>query len=95
MTKYRAVVVFEVEIEIDEAKFDKAFMAEFSESFFPFFDIEDHVKHLAQLQARELLDDFTEGYGTIKDMGIRGETLYWDVEDVSVKEPVSAPEART
>jgi len=91
MTRYVADVVFTVQVEVDESKFDEAFLAEFRESFFPFFDVEDHVKHLAQLQAREMLDDFTEGYGPIKDMGIIGRTIDWEVEDVTrVANPVAA-----
>lgn len=91
MAKFTAKVIIEVEIEIDEAKLDEAFMEEFRASFYPFHEVQDHVEHLAQLEARSLLDDFTEGYGTIKDMGIKGRTVDWEVDDVSrVKEPAAA-----
>ncbi len=79
--KYRANVVFEVDIELDEAKFDEDFISEFRKHFFDFEDVKEHAQHLAQLQARDLLDDFTEGYGLIKNMGIKGETIDWYVED--------------
>ncbi|TWB61655.1 hypothetical protein FBZ98_1011000 [Rhizobium sp. ERR 922] len=80
MSKHKAIVSIEVEVEIDDSKFDEAFMAEFRDSFYPFYDIEDHIKHIAQLEARGLLDDFTEGYGPIKDMGIKACADDWEVE---------------
>lgn len=74
--KFTVAVTQSVVVELDEAKFDDAFMAEFRESFFPFSDIEDHAKHIAQLEARGLLDpDFTEGYGPLSDMGITAEVV--------------------
>lgn len=85
MSKHKAIVSIEVEVEIDDSKFDEAFMAEFRESFYPFFDINRHVEHIAQLEARGMLDDFTEGYGPIKDMGIKARTVTWETE----VEPVS------
>lgn len=91
MQRYRAKVIMDVEIEIDETKFDEAFMSEFRQSFFSFYDITDHVEHLAQLEARGLLDVFTEGYGPIKDMGISGDVIDWEVDDLErVHEPVTA-----
>ncbi len=80
MSKHKAIVSIEVEVEIDDSKFDEAFMAEFRESFYPFYDIERHVEHIAQLEARGMLNDFTEGYGPIKDMGIKARTVTWEVE---------------
>jgi len=80
MSKHKATVSIEVEVEIDDSKFDEAFMAEFRESFYPFYTVERHVEHIAQLEARGLLDDFTEGYGPIKDMGIKARTVGWEVE---------------
>lgn len=82
MAKFKTLLTFEVEVELDEAKFDEAFLAEFRESFYPFFDVERHVEHIAQLEARGLLDDFTEGYGPIKDMGIKACTVDWTVDEV-------------
>ncbi|MBY3434876.1 hypothetical protein [Rhizobium laguerreae] len=75
MGKFTATLLFEVEVEVDETKFDEAFLSEFRESFYPFFDVERHVEHIAQLEARGMLDDFTEGYGPIKDMGISARTV--------------------
>lgn len=82
MAKYMATLTFEIEVRLDETKFDEAFLSEFRESFYPFFDVERHVEHIAQLEARGLLDDFTEGYGPIKDMGISARTVSWTVDDV-------------
>ncbi|MHC2481609.1 hypothetical protein [Rhizobium leguminosarum] len=80
MRKYKAVVSIEVEVEIDEAMFTETFMEEFRESFYRFNDVQRHVEHIAQLEARGLLQDFTEGYGPIKDMGIKARTVDWDTE---------------
>lgn len=78
VTKRAAVsVVQTLTIEIDESKFDETFMEEFRASFFPFFTIEDHLEHIAQLQARGVIDlewnknEFIEGYGPATEMGIR------------------------
>jgi hypothetical protein len=80
MSKHKAVVSIEVEVEIDDAMFTDAFMEEFRESFYPFHSIEDHVEHIAQLEARGMLNSFTEGYGPISDMGISATTIDWEVE---------------
>ncbi|EHH67586.1 hypothetical protein [Gluconobacter morbifer] len=54
--------------------FSEAFMAEFREGFYPFFELSDHAKHIAQLVARGVVDEitahsgrdqFVEGYGPI------------------------------
>lgn len=82
MAKSLTRISFEVSVEIDETKFDEAFMAEFRKSFFQFDTVQEHVEHIAQLEARGLLQDFTEGYGPIKDFGIKADTLDWFVEDV-------------
>lgn len=83
MVKFLATLTFDVSVEIDEPKFDEAFMAEFRANFFPFHTVQDHVEHIAQLEARGLLEDFTEGYGPIKDFGIKAEILNWHVDDVT------------
>jgi hypothetical protein len=73
MKKYTVVVTQEIEVTVDETKFDKEFMTEFRESMYNFYTIEDHMAHLAQLYARGIIDDFNnvaEGYGSLKDMGI-------------------------
>lgn len=80
MSKHKAIVSIEVEVEIDDAMFTETFMEEFRESFYPFYDIERHIEHIAQLEARGLLEDFTEGYGPIKDMGIKARTVDWETE---------------
>lgn len=73
--KFTVSVEFDVEIELDADKFDEAFMEGFRESFYPFYDLHDHVEHLAQLEARDMLDGFVEGYGPISEMGIKGRVL--------------------
>ena len=74
MISKEVVVTQVVLVTIDESKFDATFMAEFRASFYPFTTVNDHLEHLAQLFARGLVDDnndFIEGYGPAKDMGIR------------------------
>jgi len=79
------VVTQRIEVTIDEAKFDEDFLQEFRESFYPFHDVSDHIRHLAQLRARGRVGDhptcFAEGYGEIQDMGIEFEVLDSD-EDI-------------
>lgn len=62
-----------IEVEIDESKLTPDWLAEFRKSFYPFETINDHLEHLAQLNARGLADDdhFIEGYGPAAEMGIR------------------------
>lgn len=86
------IIEREVEIEIDESKFDDAFMQEFRDMFYPFQTLDEHIEHLAQLVARghagkhsfDKLGEFIEGYGHVKEMGIvlndLGET--WQVENL-------------
>lgn len=71
-TTKTVVVSQTVEVTLDESKFTPEFMAEFKRSFYEFDTIDEHRKHLAQLHARGLCDDFSfiEGYGRAQDMGI-------------------------
>lgn len=73
-----------VSIEVDDAKFDEAFMEEFRKSFFPFKSLDDHLRHLACIVADRSYGtepkEFIEGYGTLEEMGISGRILDEDVE---------------
>jgi hypothetical protein len=76
-----------VEVQLAASKFDEAFMAEFRESFFSFSDLMEHAEHIAQLHARGVIDgefgdEFIEGYGPAKDMGIRARTLSTETDNV-------------
>ena len=84
---FTVVVTQRVKVSLDADKFDAAFMAEFRESFFPYFDLEDHAKHLAQLVARGVYElspyiptEFVEGYAEIGPMGISAKLLDCDEE---------------
>lgn len=63
---------------------------EFRQSFYPFFTLEDHLGHLAQLFTRGIVDngEFIEGYGPAKEMGISFKEisggLYTDVEGLDI-----------
>jgi len=75
-----------IKVTVDESKFTTQFMEEFRESFHPFHTIDEHIKHLAQLYARGITggypSDFLEGYGPLKDMGIKFEGMGQDEEIV-------------
>lgn len=74
-----------VEVEMDETKFDAKFLQEFRDGFYPFHSLEDHACHIAQLYARGLYgggDEFIEGYGPAKDMGIKAKGIDQDEEVV-------------
>jgi hypothetical protein len=80
MLTQTVVVTQDVSVTVDETKFTEDFMQEFRESFFNFDSIDDHLEHLAQLYARGLVSDwdpeeFIEGYGPMKDMGIKFEII--------------------
>lgn len=65
-------VILQVTVEIDETKLTPKWMEEFRQHFFPFETVDEHVEHLAQLEARGVLNgDFIEGYGPRGDMGIK------------------------
>jgi hypothetical protein len=63
--KYRVAISQEVTVDIDPKMFTPEFLKEFRESFYPFQNIRDHIKHLAQLHCRGLAHNgsFIEGYG--------------------------------
>jgi len=76
--KFMIEVTQMIEVTLDESKFDETFMAEFRESFFPFDTLEEHAKHIGQLQARGIIDasygdHFIEGYGPASEMGIKAD----------------------
>lgn len=79
------MVTQRIEVTLDKAKFDEAFMAEFRGSMYPFTTINEHAAHLAQLHARGLYDltwesTFVEGYGNAVDMGISARQVSQDEE---------------
>jgi hypothetical protein len=76
-----------ISVTVDETKFTPQFMEEFRRLFFPFYSIDDHVAHLAQMYARGVADEFTgfiEGYGPPSDFGIKFEHLDGSEEILSV-----------
>lgn len=68
-------VTISVPVTVDETKFTEGFLAEYRESFYPWMSIDDHLKHLAQMYARELIsgydpEEFVEGYGPLSEFGV-------------------------
>ncbi len=83
MKTFTVEVTQVVTVELDETKFDEAFMQEFRESFYGFHTIERHAEHIAQLEARGLIGDwkpFIEGYGPAEDMGIKATAVMHSIE---------------
>jgi hypothetical protein len=79
--KTEVEVTFTISVEVDETKFTEEWMTEWQKQFYPFFTVKHHIKHIAQLAARGLLEEkFTEGYGPLADMGIRAKILDQDEE---------------
>lgn len=68
-------VTQQVRVAVDDAKFTPEFMAEFRDVFYPFYTVEDHIRHLGQLYVRGMAHNgaFIEGYGNTAEMGIRFE----------------------
>lgn len=68
MKKYIVAVTKLMEVEFDETKFTKEFIEEFKGFMYPFNDVDDHIKFLAELEASGRIgyDKFVEGYGNIK-----------------------------
>ncbi len=84
---FRIVVTQWVEVTLDADTFDEAFMSEFRESFFNFDTLEEHAEHIAQMQARGVIDveitpEFIEGYGPSQDMGIKARVYDTELEVV-------------
>jgi hypothetical protein len=76
-----------VEVQLDASKFDAEFMEEFRESFFNFSSLMEHAEHIAQLHARGIIegehgDEFIEGYGPAKEMGIHARTVSTETDNV-------------
>lgn len=80
--KKTVLVTIEVEVTVDELKFTDEFLAEFRASFYN-FTVDDHIQHIAQLEARGLLNpSFTEGYGPLADFGIEARAVHQEMEFV-------------
>lgn len=70
------IVTKEVQVTVDETKFDAEFFRQFDESMFHVGeDLDEHMKNLAEKyvngDAQGWEDDFLEGYGPLKDMGVK------------------------
>lgn len=57
-----------IKVLVTEEFFSEEFMEEFREYMYPFTTVEEHIKHLSQLKARDMIepDGFVEGYGELK-----------------------------
>ncbi len=90
--KFRVSVVQEAEVEVtlDASKFTPEFQAEFASFITPMPTIEEHAEHLAWIYARDEHLGFVEGYGEVRDMGIRARLLsppHVETEIVATDEP--------
>lgn len=77
-------VITTVGVEVDESKFTPEFIEDFSKHFFDIEDVEGHRAYLAELFATGRIsgmsNEFVEGYGVLKDMGIRLKMIATAVE---------------
>lgn len=81
-------VTFLVDVEVDETKFTPQWMASFRDSFYGYRTVEEHIAHLATLEARDALSwTFIEGYGPPKSMGIRAKVESVDAEVLDAPAP--------
>jgi len=71
--KFEVTVTQVVLVELDDAKLNQEFNKAFSGVFFHVDSLEDHAKHLAQMEARGLIgfDHFVEGYGDLRKLNCR------------------------
>jgi methenyltetrahydromethanopterin cyclohydrolase len=71
------VVQQTVRVHYDEKMFSDHFMTDFRRYMYDFHDVDEHLKHLAQVYARGLHSNssFVEGYGSLKEVGIRMEEI--------------------
>lgn len=65
-----------ITVEVPDSLFTEEFMKNFREYFYDFEEPGEHLKHLAQMHARGVADDFSfiEGYGDAPKLGIRFES---------------------
>jgi hypothetical protein len=75
--KATVAVTQTVEIEVSDALFTEEFMKDFRKYFYDFMTPAEHLEHLAQLFARDVIhnESFIEGYGKAKEKGIRGRVM--------------------
>lgn len=89
MKSFTVLVTQKVRVFMDETKFDDAFTKEFCETIAHIDTLEGHAEHLAWTHATgvenldTVLNPFLEGYGPIKDMGIKARTISVDTEIVN------------
>ena len=89
-----------IRVTLDASKFDQEFADEFNGSIFDAGEpgeqmLRDHAEHIAQMQARGVIDadrysgEFIEGYGPSKEMGITAESLAGYTEATVLKDLVA------
>ncbi len=81
---FRVDVTQQYLVTLDDEKFDDKFMEEFRASFYDYDTLEEHAEHIAQLQARGVIDieyspEFIEGYADSREMGIELKYEYTDI----------------
>lgn len=79
MTKIFTVEVTQtVQVTLEQPDiFTEEFNQDFSDIFWEVSSDEDHIEHIAQMEARGLVgyDTFVEGYGKLTDLGIKVEVV--------------------
>ncbi len=96
MRKFTVTISQEITVELDETKFTKEFVEEYNNYIGFVGDMDDfeemmrgHASNIAELEARGVWDeDFTEGYGPPKELGIEVKVEYTSVDDIRQVETV-------
>lgn len=72
MTTKTVTVTMEVEVTVDETKFDPQFMCDFRKDMYPSFKtLDDHIMFLAKCAAQGMNMRNLEGYGdAVADFGV-------------------------
>jgi len=94
-------VTQQISVTLDIDKFDQAFADEFNSYISDFGDpgpemLKEHAEHIAQLQARGVIDitgpigEFIEGYGPSEEMGITADVDWTETNVANVLKPETA-----
>lgn len=65
---------YEYKITLDDERLDAEFMKNFNENMWKVNSLEEHAKFLAEYNSRYADDDFIEGYGEVKIIGVSATT---------------------
>lgn len=90
LQEFTVLVTQTVTVMLDTDTFTEEFLQKFRNDFYDFDRIEEHACHIAQLQARGVIDierpgssEFIEGYGFAHRMGLSARVIETDVNVIA------------